>query len=252
MRRSHRALSGSIRAGSVGAGFALLVALAPAARADPVALELVLAVDASSSIDYGEFQLQMRGLAKAFRHPAVAAAIKAAAPEGIAVSLMLWSGKTKQLQVVDWTKVHDAATASALAARIEQAPRAVLGGPTAVGSAIRFSIGLQESNRFAGKRRVIDVSGDGRANHGELAADARADAVARGMTVNGLAILNEQPDLAAYYLAGVIGGPGAFLLTADDYHDFARAIRRKLITEITGSPIVHRFPGAPVATAGLN
>ena len=131
-----------------------------------------------------------------------------------------------------------------MASRIEQAPRAITGGATAIGSALGYSIELLETNGFQGKRRAIDISGDGRANQGQHPATVRARAVAAGMTVNGLAILNEEPDLGAYYIASVVGGPGAFLLTADRFEDFAEAIVAKLITEITGAPIALR-PGVP-------
>jgi hypothetical protein len=216
---------------------ALVITSAPSTGAEPVTLELVFAVDASSSINYREFRLQMLGLADAFRHPGVIRAISAAAPEGIAVTLVQWSGAGRQAHVIRWNKVSDAASALGMASRIEQAPRAITGGATAIGSALGYSIGLLETNGFQGKRRAIDISGDGRANQGQHPATMRARAVAAGMTVNGLAILNEEPDLDAYYIASVVGGPGAFLLTADRFEDFAEAIVAKLITEITGAPI---------------
>lgn len=104
---------------------------------------------------------------------------------------------------------------------------------TAMAEAIR----ALEQNAFHGERRVIDVSGDGRANEGESPAIARAYANRIGITINGLAILNEEPDLTRYYLAGVVGGPGSFLLTAVDFDDFAESMRRKLYFEIVGPPI---------------
>lgn len=217
--------------------------------AQQIDLELVLAVDSSSSVNYKEFDLQMRGLAEAFRHPAVRAAIASATPNGIVVSLVQWSGDGEQVQAVDWTEVRDAATADDLAQSIDATGRLVVGGATAIGSAISYATDLLRENAFQGTRRTIDVSGDGINNQGELAASARARAVAAGITVNGLAILNEQPDLGAYYLAGVVGGPRAFLLTADDYEDFARAIRLKLITEITGSPLALKHEIAPMMLA---
>ena len=217
--------------------------------AQSVDLELVLAIDSSSSVNYVEFNLQMRGLAEAFRHPAVHAALAAATPNGIAVSLVQWSSDGEQVQAVHWTEVRSAVTADELANRIDATPRLVVGGATAIGSAISYATELLGSNTFNGARRTIDVSGDGINNQGELAAPARARALAGGITINGLAILNEQPNLGAYYLAGVVGGPRAFLLTADDYQDFVRAIRLKLITEITGSPLALNNGTTPVRLA---
>ena len=220
----------------------LLVALAglaaaPVADAGQVDLELVLAVDASSSVDDLEFQLQMDGLAKAFRHPKVIEAITAATPGGLAVTLVQWSGIGIRSRAVDWMVVRDAFSSVAFAAEIDQAPRIVAGGATALGNAISYATALLQTNLYQGKRRIIDVSGDGINNEGEYAATARHRAVEAGITVNGLAILNDEPNLARYYLAGVVGGPGAFVLTAVDFADFALAIRQKLIMEITGGSI---------------
>ena len=212
----------------------------PTRAAEPVDLALVLAVDSSPSVNSYEFNLQMGGLADAFRDGAVLNAIKAAAPNGIAVTLVLWASPERQALAFGWTEVRDAASAEAVARMIDLTPRLVDGGGTAISDAIDFSIRLLDG--VAATRRVIDVSGDGRNNMGNatlatspLPASPRA--VAAGITVNGLAILNEDPTLDSYYLSHVIGGADAFVLTADDYEDFGRAIRLKLITEITGAPV---------------
>ncbi len=210
-----------------------------------VDLELVLAVDASASVRYGEYSLQMRGLAAAFRDPAVAAAIRAGTPGGLAVSLVQWSGVDAQAVLVDWALVEDPASAAAFADRIDAAPRGVRAGGTALGDAVLFGLAVLAANGFQGRRRVIDVSGDGRANVGTAPALARGRAVAAGVTVNGLAILDEEADLDRYYADNLIGGPGAFLQTADDSADFARAIRRKLITEISGGGSARLGPAFP-------
>jgi hypothetical protein len=217
-------------------------------RADTdVFLELVLAVDCSSSVNQEEFDLQMRGLAEAFRHPSVLGALQQTWPKGIAVGLLQWSGDHDQERAIDWTHINDAASAKAFADMLDDTPRFVSGGPTALGNAIRVSVEWILGNAFDGDRRVIDVSGDGRANTGDAAALGRHGANKNGITVNGLAILNEEPRLARYYLAGVVGGPGSFLLTANDFEDFSRAIRRKLFFEITGPPIVQApIDGAPL------
>ncbi len=204
------------------------------ASARSVDLELVLAVDASASVRYQEYSLQMQGLAAAFRDPSVAAAIRAATPRGIAVSLVQWSGVGAQAVLVDWALVEDTASAAAFADRIDAAPRRVRAGGTALGDAVLFGLAALAANDFQGQRQVIDVSGDGRANVGTAPVLARGQAVAAGVTVNGLAILEEESDLDSYYAENLIGGPGAFLQTADDSADFARAIKRKLITEISG------------------
>ena len=206
-------------------------------RASEVDLELVLAVDASSSVEWDEFRLQMRGIAEAFRDAGVIAAIETAAPNGLAVSLVQWSGVGRFVQAVDWAVVDGEATSRAFAAAVDDAPRLVQGGPTAIGAAIADAARLIQGNVYEGRRRVIDISGDGTTNEGEMPPFVRARVLRAGFTINGLAILNEEPRLDRHYRMGVIGGPGAFLLTADDYDDFARAIRLKLIKEISGPPV---------------
>jgi hypothetical protein len=232
----------------------LLTVSAPSSRVSaqtPVALELLLAVDASSSVDETEFELQMRGLAEAFRDPGVLAALELTWPRGIAVAVMLWSQESEQVEALDWTPIRSAADALAFAQSLDETPRYVGGGATAVGTAIAEGAAWIESNDYVGERKVIDVSGDGQSNEGVRAAVARAKAMKDGIVVNGLAILNEEPKLARYYLAGVVGGPGSFLLTADDFDDFALAIRRKLFFEIAGPPIADAG-GLQKGTAGTN
>jgi len=207
---------------------------------EPVALELVLAVDCSSSVSTGEFHLQMEGIAQAFLHPDIVAAIEATAPEGIAVSLLLWSSEANQVQSVGWTHLTDAATAAALAEQIRGTPRVVGGGSTAIGAAIMHGLDLIRRNGFSGERKAIDVSGDGAANQGPEPERAREVAAALSVSVNGLAILNEDPALALYYEREVIGGPGAFMVTARNYRDFAKAILKKLLLEIGGTPVAQR------------
>lgn len=216
----------------------LAAALPAAAVADePADLELVLAVDASSSINRSEFNQQMVGLAEAFRHPQVQQAIEAAGPFGVAIMLLQWADSRHQEISVDWVLVHSAADCEMLAQLIDQTPRQVVGGGTAIGGALTFSMLALEGNRYQGARQVIDVSGDGRANQGELPSQVRDRAVAAGITVNGLAILNEDPALNVYYTQHVIGGPNAFVLTAPDYEAFRDAMIEKLVKEITGAPV---------------
>ncbi len=211
-----------------------------------VDLELVLAVDASSSVSAEEFDLQIQGLAQAFRDPRVSRAIQASGDLGLAVSLIQWSGHQKQVLAVDWTRVADAAAAGAFAEEIANTPRFVIGGGTAIGGALKFAIGQFGGNGFRGRRRVIDVSGDGRDNQGGQPATWRDRAVAQGITVNGLAILNEDAAVAEHYRAQVIGGAGAFVLIANDYEAYALAILTKLLREIGGALIAgRRAPEAP-------
>lgn len=210
----------------------------PARAATPVELELVLAVDTSSSVDRQEFQLQMQGLARAFRHPDVLAALEAAGPRGVAVAVLQWSSTHRQTLAVPWTHLTGPARARAFAERIGRTPRYVGSGGTGIAGALDAAAAELADNGFAGARRAIDVSGDGRANMGARPTRARDRVTGDGITVNGLAILNEETRLDRYYLDNVIGGPGAFLITAAGYQDFARAIRRKLIREIAGARIV--------------
>ena len=204
-----------------------------------VDLELVLAVDASSSVSVAEFDLQIRGLAEAFRHPLVARAIRATGELGLTVALFQWADNQRQTLAIDWMTVRDAPTASRFAEEVETVIRSIA-GDTAMGNAMEFAIDQLEGNGFDGRRKIIDVSGDGRNNHGSAAWLARDLAVARGITVNGLAILNEDPTLDRYYVTNVIGGPGAFVMTANDYDAYRLAIVAKLIKEISGAPIAAR------------
>ena len=217
---------------------ALAILLASAAvvsaQADVgVDLELVLAIDSSGSVDFGESELQMGGIANALRDPEVIEAIEGGAPNGVAVAVIEWSGPGQQLVGIDWTRITDATTAAALAARIESIGRGLI-GETAIGEALRFASGLLAYGPFQGVRRIIDVSGDGPSNAGEEPERMRDAAALAGITINGLAILRENPGLDRYYAEHVIGGPDAFVMVADD---FARAIRQKLLREIRGAPL---------------
>ncbi len=223
-----------------------------AAAMEIVDLELVLAVDCSSSVNDDEFALQMLGIANAFEDPRVLTALEQNGRRGIAVGLLQWSSAEAQAEAIAWTRIGGLADALAFAAKVRATGRLVPGGATALSRAIGTSVRWTQTNHFQGERVVIDISGDGRANEGGSPAVARAMANRQGITVNGLAILNEEPNLAGYYLAGVVGGPGAFLLTADNFDDFAVAMRRKLYFEIVGPPVAtapHLFSGpAPQVT----
>ena len=202
-----------------------------ALEGEPVALELVLALDSSSSVSADEYELQRRGIAEAFRDPAVQRAIAALGKPGLAVAVLQWSGGRMQRMSVDWTHLSSGDDAARFAASVAAAERLLTGG-TSLGGAVRYSLAQIEANRFEGRRKVIDVSGDGFT--GLSPRRERDRAVSRGVTINGLAILNKKPELGLYFAAHLIGGPGAFVRTAASYGDFAAAMRDKLLQEISG------------------
>lgn len=209
-----------------------------AAQATPeVDLLLVLAMDASGSIDADEFRLQREGLAESVTHPAVLAAIASQPRQAIAVAMVEWGSPGGAATVVDWMAVRDAASAAALAAAIRDAPRSRQ-SYNAIGDAIAHATALIAAAPFRAEEKVIDVAGDGPDMRSILPApEARDRAVAAGITVNGLAIevapvTRRGEALRATYEREVIGGPGAFVIAAETRQDFARAMRAKLIREI--------------------
>lgn len=220
--------------------WALLLASPPAIALEPVELQLVLAIDTSTSVDEREFALQTEGLANAFLHPDVVNAIRLVGPRGIAVSVTHWAGQNRQSTVVGWHLLHDGQDAAVLAARIAAVPR-IIEGLTDIAGAIDHAAASIGSNAYEGERRVIDISGDGSSDAASSRA-ARDNANARGITVNGLVIHQQDyslgelanVDLREHYANNVIGGPGAFMMTASDFEDFRVAIRRKLVREIIG------------------
>jgi hypothetical protein len=204
---------------------------------EKVDLALCLAVDASSSVDYDEFALMLGGYAAALRDDAVVAALAGGAQGASAVAMLLWSGIGAQDVAVGWTRVNGAPAATRLAAAIEGAPRLVPAGATALGEGMAAGLALVAACPAEATRLVLDVSGDGRHNQGRAPAPVRDIGVAAGVTINALAVLNEEPDLLDHYRAEVIGGPGAFALHTPDYAAFAEAIREKLLREASGAPI---------------
>ncbi len=207
-------------------------AQAPPSEPSPVDLQLVLAVDASGSVNQTRFELQRHGYAEAFRNPRVVQAISAGARRAIAVAMVQWTGPTLHVQVIPWTRVADAQSAAALAAAIDAAPRQLFRGGTSLSGAIDYAMTMLAASPYRGARRVIDVSGDGSNNAGRPAADARDEAVRAGVVINGLPISWIEPGLDLYYRDNVIGGSGAFVVAIDSYDNFADAILNKLVTEI--------------------
>ncbi len=204
-------------------------------RAQTADLHLVLAVDASSSINYTEFNLQMRGYAAAFRDPALIAAINSGTHQRIAITMMQWANPGQQRVVVPWMILETAADLSVLAELVETSPRAFPAGGTAIGNALSAASKLFAKAPGRALRQVIDVSGDGERSHGLELGQIRPELQKRGIIVNGLAILNEQPNLDFYYMDQMITGAGAFVEPAADFQDFSRAILRKLVREIRGN-----------------
>lgn len=221
----------------------LTLLLGPAARAETVDLELVFAADGSGSIDEDELRLQRHGWADALLSKDVLDGIKDGPTGAIAVAYMEWGGPQSQVLIVDWHVVRDQASAQVFADRLTSAPRGAT-GYNSISNAIDFSVRLVETNAHDAPRKIVDVSGDGPNMGGRSLEAARADALAKGFTINALAIRRSggRPGgpggmaLEDYYARDVIGGPGAFVEVADATRPFAVAARRKLLTEIAGTP----------------
>jgi hypothetical protein len=207
----------------------------PAFAQFSVDLQLVLAVDASGSVDQRRFELQQQGYVAAFRDPRVLRAIQSGAMQAIAVTMVQWTGPALQLQVLPWTVIKDATAAQAFAGAIAATPRQLFSGGTSLSGVIDYAVPLLLESPLQGTRRVIDISGDGVNNRGRSAASARNDAVRAGIVINGLPILALEPDLDRYFSDHVIGGPGAFVIAAQSYETFAEAIIRKLIREMAAN-----------------
>ena len=211
---------------------ASIAVLRPAAAQTQVDLQLVLAVDASGSVSEARFELQKRGYVAAFRNPRLLRAVQSGATQSIAVTMMQWTGPALQVHVVPWMIVRDEASMQRFADAVEAAPRRLFGGGTSISGAIDYSRTLFPGSGVTSPRRVIDVSGDGSNNRGRPVTEARDDAVADGIVINGLPILALEPWLDQYYVSDVIGGPGAFVVPAQSYETFAEAVLKKLVTEI--------------------
>jgi len=226
----------------------------------PVSIELVLAIDTSMSVDGSEYRLLMGGVASAFRAPEIVALI--GQQDGVAVTLFQWSSEIDERYMIPWHLLTDPASISAFAAKVEEAERDPDRVFTGIGAAIDFGVRSIAENAFEGRRLKIDVSSDGRSNIGVPLSIPRREASAMGIVINGLPILtrivgysmgmptsttNDFYDLETYYREKVIHGTGAFVEIANDYDDFARAFKRKLLREI--ETLVSRendVPRAPI------
>ena len=176
--------------------------------------------------------MQKRGYVDAFLNPRVLEAVKTGPNGAIGVAMYQWTGPELQAPVIDWTFVDDQASLRQLATRMAAGERQIYGGGTSISGAIDFGVQLLARTPFSGGRRVIDISGDGANNRGRPAADARDEAVTQDININGLPIIELEPDLEEHYRNNVIGGPGAFAIPAETFEHFAAAILRKLIQEI--------------------
>lgn len=210
---------------------ALCLEPAEAAAEERVSLELVLGIDCSLSVNDLEFYLQLRGIADAFRDEEVILGILQR-NRGIAVTLVQWNGTANNHQEPPWRVLTDRSSILAFAEEVEGVRRAKLGYTTGIGHAIDYARRLIETNAYTGEEKKIDISGDGRSNSGPRPEEARERAIASGITVNGLAVIDSDPGLLTYYETHVAGGDGAFVLSADSYDDFAEAIAKKLRREL--------------------
>ena len=215
----------------------------PARAADlGVDLELVLAVDVSRSMDFDEQRLQREGYVAAFRHPDVIQAITSGGFGRIAVMYLEWARPGFAVVGVRWTLIANQKDADDFAAKLAAASRSSESG-TSISSGLLVAAGMFARNSFEGARQTIDVSGDGPNNAGYPVDQTRDLLINRGLTINGLPIMLKPPlpfdgydipNLDAYYKDCVIGGPGAFVVSVVDAHQFEAAIRRKLVMEIAG------------------
>jgi hypothetical protein len=234
------------------AALLLLPLLTAVAKADDVDVALVLVTDVSRSIDDTEFTLEKDGYASAFTNQKVLQAIQGGPTGKIAVAYVEFASSFEVRTVLDWTVIRDRASARAFVDRLAAAPRSFW-GRTSISAGIDQAVQLLAESGMSATRHVIDVCGDGTNNAGREAGDARDDAVKAGVTINGLAIINDHPvswtfahvqppgGLANYYHENVTGGPGSFVLEVHDFASFGEAMTRKLVDEIASGPSVSKF-----------
>ena len=237
--------------------FACCLAIAPVAHAtDSVDLTLVLVSDVSRSIDDSEFKLEKDGYASAFTSKQVIDAIQGGTIGAIAVAYVEFASSFEVRTVLDWEMIRDQASAQAFADKLVAAPRSFW-GRTAISAGVDRAVQLLAESGFESPRRVIDVCGDGTNNAGRDVADARDDALKAGITINGLAIINDHPvswtyahvqppgGLPNYYRENVTGGPASFVLEVHDFHTFGEAMTRKLVTEIAAKAVPRTLAAVP-------
>jgi Protein of unknown function (DUF1194) len=238
-----------LAAGAAAATMGAAARFAPAlATEEPVDVLLVLAVDVSRSVDEDEARLQREGYRNAVSDPVVVEAIRGGMIGAVGIAYVEWAGAEYQRVVLPWTRISTSADAFAWATRLDEAPRASLSW-TSISGALDFSGRVLTDAPFEGTRRVIDVSGDGVNNSGGPVEAARDKLLADGVTINGLPIMNDRPTfgrlppvpLDEYFRESVVGGPGAFVIPAEDFQAFGQAVKRKLIREIAGTDVGPRL-----------
>ena len=219
-----------------------LIQPAPA-RAQQVDLLLVLAADVSRSVDHQKFMLQREGYAAAVSNPQVLDAIRSGPHGKIALNFLEWSGVGAQKMVIDWTVIDGPESARRFGDQLVEAPRS-FADRTSISGGIEFAMAQLKRSPFQATRRTIDVSGDGTNNAGRDVRIARDEAVAEGVTINGLVILSQtqvpwNPEhtnppggLEKYFRDNVAGGPGSFVVAAEGFESFGKAIIKKMIAEI--------------------
>ena len=229
---------------------AFLVLSGAARAAEQVDLLLVLASDVSRSVDTRKFELQRQGYAAALSNPRVIDAIKSGPNGRIAICFLEWSGATSQKLVIDWTIVSDMASARKIGDQMLELPRS-FADRTSISAGLEFSMHELNIAPFEAPRRTIDVSGDGTNNSGRDIASVRDEVLASGVTINGLVILSDTPlpwnpehtnppgGLDGYYRNNVVGGPGAFVMVAENHNSFGQAIVKKMIAEIAWAEPKH-------------
>ncbi len=244
MRPSRR----KVVAGLSASAAAAMVPAGARAERKPVDVLLVLAVDVSRSIDEDEARLQRQGYRNAVADPRVLSAIQSGTLGAIGVAYTEWASADYQRLVIPWTYIDGAETARAWVAALEQAPRVSMNW-TSISGAIEHAMRVLDDAPFEGTRKVIDISGDGVNNSGAPVTLLRDLAVEAGIVINGLPILNDRSPfgrppsmpLDQYFQEFVIGGPGAFMVPADDFDAFQGAVLRKLIREISAAPMERAF-----------
>jgi Protein of unknown function (DUF1194) len=225
---------------------AAIMLVSPAIAAEQVDLLLVLASDVSRSVDAAKFKLQRDGYVAAVSNPRVIEAIKSGPHGRIAICFIEWSGVGAQKVVIDWTVIDGAKAAQDFASQLDEAQRS-FADRTSISGGIDFAMAQLEHAPFEAARRTIDVSGDGTNNSGRDVTAARDEALAQGVTINGLVILSEQPlswnadhtnppgGLETYYRNNVTGGPNSFVMVAENFNTFGQAILNKLVAEVAAA-----------------
>jgi hypothetical protein len=207
---------------------------------DDVDLALVIALDCSASVSVESFGLMASGCAAGLRDEAVMQGLTGGPLGGSLCALMIWSGVGAYEVMADWSRLGTPEEIAAFAETVENVPRVIGAGATAVGEALRACGRLLLAKPAGATRSVIDMVGDGKSNQGVRPAPVRDALVAAGVTINGLCVLHDEPDLLAHYQAEVIGGPGAFAMTCQDFSEFEAAMRQKLRREIIAARQVPR------------